>query len=196
MFTTLGSTLTLNPSLLPRARSIRAAPPTAYGAGHNCPAPSPSPHPRKDGASHTPTAPTPKARARKQASRGKRGRRGATTPHHPTKAPTPRKRKHPHEHEKAQPSHPRANTPTTSLSKVRPQANTSKRAHTNTCGHTKCERGNPRTLQRRPARNEAQTHDAGTQKQAHTKARKQPWFAPCAALRPQGEDSAREGRSQ
>ena len=44
---------------------------------------------------------------------------GHRTPHHPTKAQTPRKRKHPSEH--TQPHHPRANTPTTSLSKYAPK---------------------------------------------------------------------------
>ena len=78
MFTTLGSTLTLtpNPSLLPRARSIRAAPPTAYGAGQRCPAPLPLP--RTQGSiAHANSAHT--RRVSTQASRGK-GRRDTIVP--------------------------------------------------------------------------------------------------------------------
>lgn len=76
----------------------------------------------------------------------------------------------------------RANTPTVSPS-CHPHANT--RAPTpNVWASKMCERGNP-WQQRATGTNEAQTNNAGTQT-AHTKARKQPRFAPCAVCARKG----------
>lgn len=136
VFTTLGSALTLtpNPSLLPRARSIRAAPPThVMGRDNHVP-----PHyryPAPKGASHTPTSPHQSVST--QASKpGQRGG-GTTLSHHHTKAPTPRSANTHTNTPRAQTSNP------TTRKQTRPQqacssttrANT-RSAHTVACGRS------------------------------------------------------------
>lgn len=128
-FTTLGSTLTLtpNPSLLPRATQRGQRHPAAHGAGHGCPAPySYTPHANggKRRTAHTPTVPTPeREHASKQA--GAKGRRDNDCPTTPRRAHTPKhantKRRTRAVAQTPNPSHPRANTPTTSLSKYAPK---------------------------------------------------------------------------
>ena len=72
-----------------------------------------------------------------------------------------------------QPQPPTEQTRPQQASASTPPSEHKERAHTNTCGHTKCERRRTRVLAEATGQNEAQTHDAGTQDNAHNKARKQ-----------------------
>ena len=165
VFTTLGSTLTLtpNPSLLPRARSIRAAPPTAYGAGQRCPAPLPLP--RTQGSIAHANKPTPeREHASKQA--GQRGG-GTTLSHHPKQARQHQKRKHQKANttqaQTPNPSHPQANTPTTSLLFHHPREH-KKRPHSNVWAQPNVSARREPWKSRRPAR---------TKRRRPTRARRQ-----------------------
>ena len=119
---------------------------------------------------------------------------GTTLPHHPTKAPTPKKHKHPHEHAprvNTKPSHPpNKHAHKTSLLFHHPREH-KKRPHSSVWAQPSVSATGEPWKSRRPARSEAQTHDAGTQT-AHEKARKQPWFAPCAPAPAKGGQRKRK----
>ena len=131
------STLTPNPSL---ARHAAAKQPSAtlYGAGQRLSRPI-TVNPAPKGASHTPTSPHQR-REHQPSKPGQRGGRSHTVPPPQASAPTPRSANThtntPHA-QTPNPSHPQANTPTTSPNKARPQANT-KSAHARARGQARC----------------------------------------------------------
>ena len=202
VFTTLGSTLTLtpNPSLLPRARSIRAPPPTAYGAGQRCPAPLPLP--RTQGSiAHANSAHTRRVSTQASKQAEAKGRRDTIVPPPQASAPTPRKRKHP---KRTQPKRKHQTTreqtrPQASPNKARPQANT-KSAHAKTRGQNSVSAGGPAC----PGRGDR--HEAKQAKPPQGRARRQRTqkranngvcaeaVPPCA--RQTGGETRAKGRSQ
>ena len=95
-----------------------------------------------------------------------------------------------------QPQPPTEQTRPQQASASTPPSEHKERAHTNTCGHTKCERRRTRVLAEATGTNEAQTTNAGTQDKRTQQGAQTTRFAYGVRLRPQGEDSAREGRSQ
>lgn len=167
---------------------------TLYGAGQRCPAPLPLPPHPKGGASHTPTS--PRQSVSKQASKPGQGGGGTTLPHHPTKAPTPKHANTPSEHAprvNTKPSHPQANTPTTSLLFHHPREH-KKRPHSSVWAQPSVSATGEPWKSRRPARTKRR-HTTRARRQRTHKKRKQPGLrrVPPAPAR---EDSAREGRSQ
>ena len=200
MFTTLGSTLNLtpNPSLLPRARSIRAAPPT-HVMGRDNVVPPHYRYPAPKGASHTPTSPHQGVSTQASKQAGARGRRDHTAPPPQASAPTPRKRKHP---KRTQPKR-KHQTPTTRKQtrpqQVQPHTRKHFRAHATARGQArKCER---KTVGLHPGMKQSRRnpHKGGHAGQAHTRRARKPRCLrrSGAALRPpDGGETRAKGRSQ
>ena len=155
--------------------------------------------PRTQGASAEPhtrqQAHTPKREhASKQA--GQRGGRSHTVPP-PHQSANTKARKHPHEHAprvNTNPSHPPSKHAHNKPQQARPQANT-RNVPTQQRVGTPSVSAETRVLAEATGTNEAQTTNAGTQKQAHKERANNLVCAVCR-LRPQREDSARESRSQ
>ena len=137
--------------------------------------------------------PHTEARARKQASKPGQGggaaRRGCLA------APPKRQHQNPQtptrtRERRTQPSHPRANTPTTSLNKYAPSEH-KERPHQHVWAK-QCERGNPRTCRGDRHERSADTR-RGHADSAHTRRANNPWFAPvCACARVAGVSRERK----
>ena len=153
---------------------------TLHGAGQSCPAPTlpPSAH-RAHATAHTPKPPT---QAREHANKqGGQGAVGHRTPHHPTKAPTPRKRKHPHEHEKAQPSHPASKHAHNKPQQGTPPREHTKNAHTKRVGANKCVSAGTRVPSRgdrHEAKQAKPPQGRARRTSAHKASAQTTWFAP------------------
>lgn len=127
--------------------------------------------------------------------RGKRGGRSHTAPPPQTSAPTPRKRKHP-KRTRAVAQTPNPNHPPSKHAHNKPKLpppREHKSAHATARGQARCVSAGTRGSRGdRQEAKQAKPTRAGTQT-AHTKARKQPWFAPCAACaRQQGVSRERK----
>ena len=150
-------------------------------------------------AAHTPTSPHQRREhARKQASK-QAGAKKRTQPHCPTtpsKRANTKARKHPHEHAprvNTNPSHPQANTPTTSLLFHHPREH-KKRPHSSVWAQPSVSTKGEPWKSRRPARTKHR-HTTRARRQRTQKRANNPGLrrVPPAPAR---EDSTREGRSQ
>lgn len=164
--------------------------PAAHGAGHDCPAPLP-PLTWPPTGSRTRQQRPHQSVSTNQASGA--GAAGQSLSHHPQASAHTKARKH-HKRTRAvaqtpNPTTHRANTPTTSLSKHAPKR-TQASVPTPTRVGTPSVSAGTRVLAEATGQNEAQTHDAGTQDNAHKSAQT---TLVCASvrLRPQGR-TARE----
>ena len=115
--------------------------------------------------------------------------------HHPQASAHTKARKH-HKRTRAvaqtpNPSHPRANTPTASLSKYAPKRTQGTCPHQHVWTQPSVSAGT-RVLAEATGTNEAQTTNAGTQDNAHNKRANNQVCVRCAPA-PAREDSAREG---
>lgn len=144
----------------------------------------PSTHRARSSRAHA-NKPTPgREHASKQA--GAKGRRDHTAPP-PHQSANTNKRKHPHEHAprvNTNPSHPQANTPTTSLlfhhpreHKKRPHSSVWAQPSVSATGEPWKSRRPARTKRRRPTR---------ARRSKRTRSAQTTWFAPCAACARKG----------
>ena len=162
---------------------------------------------RERQSAHPVSAPSPRAPRSSRATKRRAARGGAwlprpitVAPHHPTKAQTPnrphhQKRKHHSEHNSSAntqtPTTHRANTPTTGAT---PPARTPITPTPKARGHDSV---SAKQWGSTPARaKQAKPPQGRARRTAHKERANNPWFAPVRRLRPQGEDSAREGRTR
>ena len=169
---------------------------TLHGAGQRLSRPMPG-HPHAHPATQQPRTRQQRPHQRREHASKQAGAKGRTQPHcphHPqASAPTP---KHANTKRRTRPARKHETQPPASKhahskpQQVRPQANTRNVPTPTRVGTPSVSAGGPAYLQRRPARSEAQTTNAGTQDNAH-KSAQTTWFAYGVRLRPQGR-TARE----